>query len=126
MSNLLVTAFIADGSNAISVSFSSDAANWRETKVPQSSQASPALAVLNGDLWAAFRGASDSKIYCAGLSNWKNNTYVGQNSNVGPAVASLGSELWIAYIGQATGHVELVSSGDGLWRLTSLGVCRPR
>ena len=113
MSDLLVTAFIADGGKAISVSYSSDAARWCATSVPQSSQASPALAVLNGDLWAAFRGASDSKIYSAGLSNWKDNTYVGQDSDLAPAVASLGTELWIAYIGQATGHVELVSSGNG-------------
>jgi len=113
MSDLLVTAFVADGSNAISVSYSSDAANWCATSVPQSGQASPALAVLNGDLRAAFRGASDSKIYSAGLSNWKVNIHVGQYSNLAPAVASLGSQLWIACIGQATGHVELVSSGNG-------------
>lgn len=120
MSDLLVTAFIADGSNSISVSYSSDAANWWATGTSQSSQASPALAVLeNGDLWAAFRGASDSKIYSAGLSNWKDNTYVGQDSDHAPAVASLGMVLWIAYIGQSTGHVELVSSvNGGSWSAT--------
>jgi hypothetical protein len=113
MSDLLVTAFIADGSNAIFVSYSSDGTGWCETSVPQSSQASPALAVLNGDLWAAFRSADDSKIYSAGLSDWKANRYVGQNSDLAPAMASLGTVLWIAYIGQTNNHIELVSSGNG-------------
>ena len=121
MSELLVTAFI-DGSNAISVAYSSDASSWCETNVPQSSSACPALAVLpNGDLWAAFLGANSAKIYSAGLSNWKENTYVGQNSDHAPAMAALGNQMWIAFIGQSTGHIELVSSSNGTnWPATKI------
>ena len=81
---------------------------------PQSSKASPALAVLKGDLWAAFRGKNETTIYAAGLSDWGANKSIGQNSELAPAMAVFQDELQVAYVRKAGGDVELVSSKDGI------------
>jgi hypothetical protein len=114
MNDLVVAAQIANGgSNGLTASYSSDAYNWCLTSIPQSSQATPALAVLNGNLWTAFRGNSSTKIYAAGLSNWGANGFTGQSSQVAPAIAVFEGKLWIAYIGETSGQVEVISSSDG-------------
>ena len=115
MSDLLVIALIADSvSNSVAVSYSADAIDWCITDIPQSSKASPALAVLKGDLWAAFRGKNETTIYAAGLSDWGANKSIGQNSELAPAMAVFQDELQVAYVRKAGGDVELVSSKDGI------------
>jgi hypothetical protein len=114
MNDLVVAAQIANGGgNGLTASYSSDAYNWCLTSIPQSSQATPALGVLNGNLWTAFRGNSDTKIYAASLSDWGGNKFTSQSSQVAPAIASFGGKLWIAYIGESSSQVEVISSSDG-------------
>ena len=116
MTQLLAAAFIGnDGTGHLVRSFSADGAAWTTSRIPQESEASPALAVLDRDLWVVFRGkGNNTTIYAAALSDWGGNKPTGQSSRLAPSATVFGGKLWVAYIGEASGNVELVSSPDGV------------
>jgi hypothetical protein len=116
MTDLLATMTVAEGgANRFEFAYAAHvgkADDWCVSPVVQSSQAAPALGTLNGDLWTAFRGNSDTKIYTASLTDWGANGYTGQDSSAAPALAEHAGKLWLAFVGPS-GHIEIISSTDG-------------
>ncbi|HEX7152854.1 MAG TPA: hypothetical protein VF618_15300 [Thermoanaerobaculia bacterium] len=78
----------------------------------------PALAVYNGQLWMAYRGASSSTLYSAPFNgtSWQAQVDItsqnGAKSSYGPGLAAYGGKLWAAYRGDGSGNI-YASAYDG-------------
>ncbi len=118
MRDVLVAGF--EWSSQVSVAYSDDGSDWTWMQVPndwttegnQQTAASVGLAYFNNAIWCAFRGVSTATLYAMSSSTWKH-VDTGQSTVVAPAMTLFNDQLRIAFIGEATGHIEVISSRTG-------------
>jgi len=95
---------------------------------PQTSQAAPALAFFNGQIWAAFVANNSGRevLVCSSSDgvNWSGNIGIRQSSQFAPSLAAFNNELWVAFVANNSGRAVLVcSSSDGTsWSGNSVNI----
>jgi hypothetical protein len=121
MPDVLVAAFITDAAdaqidngftNAVELGYSDHGSSWGFGPVQMTSMTAAGLAILGDQIWVAGRDGDGSRIYATSPSIGVDSG-TGQSSPVAPALATFGPGLAIAYVGAASGHVEVITSGDG-------------
>lgn len=89
------------------------------TTHPEASKASPALAVFQGEEWAAFIGKSTNHIYvCSSADgiNWSNHNTIFEDKSVcPPSLAVFNNNLYLAFTGDATGSINIVYYDGTKW-----------
>jgi len=118
-----VLAWKNDADTAISwtscrASQTQDSYEWRKAAqvAEAGTSAEPALATFKGNVWMAWKGESDTRIFVASLdgSTWsKGEPVSGIGTSAAPALAAVGSDLFLAWKGERDNQIFWAKSSDG-------------